>query len=159
MKEPFCTSFAKRQQWLPSGVSNYMVFNFKKSYLVNRFVNYNISILIGARNVYWYSHHTLVLHKQESLCAMLFCTMVSLDPLSPIGSMPQGGISVLCLFHTGLWLKYDSVTAKKMQKSPWNVTIFMTLATITRQPNNNWRLSHDNKTERHGNLSRPLVGL
>ncbi len=27
-------------------------------------------------------------------------------------------------FHTGLRLYYDRVTAKKMQKSPWNVTIF-----------------------------------
>ncbi len=45
--------------------------------------------------------------------------------------------SLLCPFHTGLRLKYDRVTAKKMQKSPSNVTIFMTLATITRQPKNN----------------------
>ncbi len=68
-------------------------------------------------------------------------------------------LQCLCPFHTSLRLKYDSVAAKKMWKSPWNVTIFITLATITRQPNNNWRLSHDNKTEWHRNLSRPLVGL
>ncbi len=31
----FCTSFAIRQQWLPPGVSNYMVFNFNNIVTVN----------------------------------------------------------------------------------------------------------------------------
>ncbi len=46
----------------------------------------------------------------------------------------QINIATLCPFHTERRLKYDRVVAQKMQKSPWNVTIFMTLATITKQP-------------------------
>ncbi len=55
---------------------------------------------------------------------------------------------------TGLRLNYDPGATKILQKSPQNVTMFMALATRTRQTNNYRRLNHDNNTEWHGKLKK-----
>ncbi len=90
----FCTSFAIRQQWLPPGVTNCMVFNFKPVLYLKVVENYHITCHTN-RQIFLVSLSTLCSHNWVAaiVISAFGCHLTNLTLMTLIC------LSVYCLFY------------------------------------------------------------
>ncbi len=97
----FCTSFAIRQQWLPPGVTNCMVFNFKPVLYLKVVENYHITCHTN-RQIFLVSLSTLCSHNWVAaiVISAFGCHLTNLTLMTLIC------LSVYCLFYdVGIFLR------------------------------------------------------